>query len=522
MAIIRRQNQDLLNQDQGQPGQDTVVATSTQSAQTPQSQPGQGSPAGGQVQKGPSSSGRFANIQNFIKANKSGQIGQQVGQKVGAEADKAKGVLAQTAGDFSAQAGQARSAIESSRNQVAGAIQNLSNNQNQDSAIKNLSGALQAEYKGPVNLGNEAQLASQGQNLQAIGEAGKTEGGRFALLQKFFGRDRPTYSSGQTRLDNLLLGRQSDVLGKIAGQGRAFGGEVRAEQEKAQATARQAESLAADTRKLAADEGSKAFTTLETGLQAEAQKKATDEINRIRDQVARSGTLQQLGLSGDASLEQMESLGLVSVPESLKNIAKGQGTIAQVSGVNQQTAGTLGQLSGLLGLGKAYDAGAAGLDQGSTTSAFSSIPAQIQSFTQQAISNPEFYSDAQIQQSAQNVLDQGGAVRRNLGMSNKDFESWKQAASSVLSSGITSYNDFVAKMRDAHPRGATPLANNPGAVNQFIGIRDNKAKKFASDSIRRQFGLPVAQGADQAPAANQAPTPVVEGGGFGRTQMIPV
>lgn len=519
MAIIRRQNQDLLNQEQDQQGQDKVVSTSTQSSQTPQSQPGQGAPAGGQIQKGPSTSGRFTNIQNFIRANKSGQIGQQVSQKVGAEAEKARKAVSEAKEKFESQYGASSDAVKEANAAVPTAISNIKNSDTAEQGIQDLTAASNVAYQGPSGLGNEAQLASQAQNLQSIGQAGKSEGGRFALLQRFFGRDRPTYSTGQTRLDNLLLGRQSDVLGKIAGEARAFGGEVRSEQEAAAKQARESQALAKETQELAKTEGNKAFTDLETKIVEEAASKADKELSRIRDQVVSSGILTTLGLPAETSLAEMEKLGLVVVPQSLKDLSARKGGVSQVSGANQQLAGTLGKLSQLLSLGKAYDSGAVGLEQGDTTTTMSSIPQQFQSYTQQAISNPEFYGDPQIQQSLRAVLDTGGLNRSNRGLSQKEFEGWKNTVSSILTSGVGSWNEFLGKVKDA---GIPALGLSPGLIQQFISIRDNKAKKFASDSIRRQFGLPVAQGVDEAPTPTQAPTPVVEGGGFGRTQMIPV
>lgn len=72
---------------------------------------------------------------------------------------------------------------------------------------KAFSGLRDAEYKGPVTFGNAADLYKQatGNVNSAAGkaQASKTEGGRFALLDNYFGR--PQYTQGQKTLDNLLV-----------------------------------------------------------------------------------------------------------------------------------------------------------------------------------------------------------------------------------------------------------------------------------------------------------------------------
>lgn len=235
MATILQQNQGAQQEEK-----DKAIFSST--AQTSQVGAGQGQPASGQAaQKGPSSSGRFSNIQNFIRANQSGRIGEQVTEKVGSEKQKATQKLQETKDAFGGQIGSVAAGVAKSKEDVNKGIQDLTAGGTYaaqtpvaEQAISSIQGALSKQYEGPQQLGNEQILAGEAQNLGQIGQASKTEGGRAALLQRFFGRERPTYTSGQTRLDNLLLGRQNQALADVRQAGKVFGTQVSQEQQAAQ------------------------------------------------------------------------------------------------------------------------------------------------------------------------------------------------------------------------------------------------------------------------------------------------
>lgn len=222
MATILQQNQSGKQDEE----KDKAVITSGESSQVSQ---GQASNVNQPAARAPSSSGRFTNIQNFINANKSGQIGQQVTEKVGGEKQKATEKLAKTKQDFGGQISQVAQGVNKSKQDVNQAINNISAGGTYsaqapvaDAAIQNIQKALQLKYSGPQSLGNEQQLAGEAQNLTSLGKLSQDNSGRVALLQRFFGRERPTYSSGQTRLDNLLLGRQNQALSDIRQAGRGF------------------------------------------------------------------------------------------------------------------------------------------------------------------------------------------------------------------------------------------------------------------------------------------------------------
>lgn len=157
-------------------------------------------------QKSPQGSGRYANLQRYIQANKGFNTAEQITNPA---AQNAQSI---------------RQGIESQKQQVGQQAQNLSNRINtqgqqlqqqafQDpNAVLNNQDQLQefqklrtGGYGSDVGaLGaNANQYQQQVQNIQDQAQAAGTEAGRFGLLQQRFGT--PGYSRGQQRLDQLLL-----------------------------------------------------------------------------------------------------------------------------------------------------------------------------------------------------------------------------------------------------------------------------------------------------------------------------
>jgi hypothetical protein len=221
MATFLQNNQKdtAVDKDKEQP---SAFVTSSAAASTPGQSAG-GMPAQGAQAKpqAPSSSGQFANLQNFIRANKSGQIGQQVGEKIGAEKQKAAGALTKAELATSKAVGEAQGEISGLVGKIGQAKSTIEgdtpgtyapSSENFDTAVEDLGKGINYQYAGPSELANKQQLFGQTQNLQQIGQATKSEAGRMGLLRQFFGRQNPAYTTGQSRLDNLLLGRQADTL----------------------------------------------------------------------------------------------------------------------------------------------------------------------------------------------------------------------------------------------------------------------------------------------------------------------
>jgi len=151
----------------------------------------------------------FANLSEYLRVNKPQEFGSQVAGKIGEDVNQAQNTLANSESQFKERA-DANTVTDKNNliGQVGTAPEGI------DKAA--FTGLRDAEYKGPANFSDTQDLYNQttGQAGAAAGKANasKTEGGRFALLDNYFGK--PSYSQGQKSLDNLLI--QNDDNSKQA------------------------------------------------------------------------------------------------------------------------------------------------------------------------------------------------------------------------------------------------------------------------------------------------------------------
>ncbi len=221
-----------------------IGATTSQMNPNAEGQTVTGTGSGGQSQQ--RGSGRFTNIQKYLKANQDSNIGQQLGQKVEAEA---KPALA----NIGAARDQVQQKLASEQQRLGGADQLFNKVQNyqgktalsqqeyeanpqdlrpktpgmfqtqqfQPSSYEDYLAsvgpqvgdedisAFQKIYQGQADapvIDNMTDLQVDAQKVDQLAQSAGTEQGRFGLLNQFFGR--PTYSTGQQRLDQLLLQTQ--------------------------------------------------------------------------------------------------------------------------------------------------------------------------------------------------------------------------------------------------------------------------------------------------------------------------
>lgn len=175
----------------------------------------------------PGASGRFTNIQKYIQANDPNAFAQQLGGKVGEVKSKAESDLQNAQTGFNTQKTGVQDTIHSYQDKVNDTIKNLSPQANQatfDQGVADLTAAKGLKYTGPQSLGNDQALTGQAQDLQSVGQATGSSGGRQALLERFY--NTPQYSTGQKNLDNLLLGSQKNALSDIKRGASRFGGEL--------------------------------------------------------------------------------------------------------------------------------------------------------------------------------------------------------------------------------------------------------------------------------------------------------
>lgn len=251
-----------------------------------------------------SGSGRFTNLQSYIKANEG--AGQQLGSKIGAglekETKKATDVsqaqaigqqvqaekdrLSQQGNQFNTQLKDQSGAQNIAANQEQ--RQQFSNLMNQKNQISNLTEQANTAAAQQANALNQAQ--------QNVGQLG-TETGRFNLLQNTI--KNPTYSTGQQRLDQLFLqaGSPQDLVNKQRELSRQLGtGKTAAEQQYAGITGQlgQAQTEAQNVSNLL-----KGTLAGEESALTEAQRKEAEQLNS--QNILRNAALEtyfKSGLSG--------------------------------------------------------------------------------------------------------------------------------------------------------------------------------------------------------------------------------
>ena len=198
-------------------------------------------------EKRPQGSGRFTNLQKYLQANQG--AGQRIAGQVGTDVRKDVQEGQQQAQDYYSKLGQAVQQAQDVAQQGAGYTQ----------ALRDISGNIaSAQSPGQVGLQQFTQDPGfqQFQNIQAgrgidegllnlrrsqaeqsaqdyLSQAAQarqalgSEAGRFDLLrQTFGGADRPGYTTGQQRLDQLFLAQQG-----LGGLQRQLGEDVRSSQQ---------------------------------------------------------------------------------------------------------------------------------------------------------------------------------------------------------------------------------------------------------------------------------------------------
>lgn len=214
-------DQDLNNPNQQNQNQNGVQTNQSNSGQSQQQQGNaqiaqnySGGAGGGNGQQGsqpaPAANPNaqkgsgYTNIQRIVQANQGNKLGSTIGSNIQNAAQQTQGNINQAQQQFQQQAGANRADTNQNAQLVQQALANPTNitgNPNQVSQFQNL---LSGTYQGPKGLQNAAQLQAQAQDINQLGQATTSEGGKQGLLQRFVGA--PQYTAGQQTLDSLLLG----------------------------------------------------------------------------------------------------------------------------------------------------------------------------------------------------------------------------------------------------------------------------------------------------------------------------
>lgn len=347
---------------------------------------------GGVPNNAPKGSGRFVNLQKYLGANQgagqrlAGQIGENVGrqtQDVGKAVEDAQGVKGQIdsernriaqAGNFASQVAADPTKIAADQNQLAQFTQ------------------LRTGQTGLGDIQTQAQQkfgAAQSQlgNLQNLANMTGSEAGRFQLLSQALGR--PSYNTGQQRLDQLMLQAEGgNTLGQLqrstaeqalASQ-KAFdqaqsGVQESLGQTSEQAKAAQAQIMAAlggiDNPATQENEAAGAFGNLQSDLQARKQKfidQNTGQQMDISRALAKAGAKETINPDVAKMLGLQAGQNLYNVDfASLVNPSFNAGNVTEQNIANQGDLSRYEALAKLAGTDPSYlNAQQAGTAQGLT------------------------------------------------------------------------------------------------------------------------------------------------------------
>lgn len=211
---------------------------------------GGGAPQSNAAEQGTAKQGSgFVGLDKYMNANKGNDFGGQFTGKVQGSIDSAKDSLKQGAEGFTGASNQGAVKWNDVQDQAKGIVDSAGDNTSQDDVSK-FKGFTGAKYQGPESfLGSSYGTQAQGSVQKAAqqGNALQSEGGRFALLDQFYGR--PKYSMGEKSLDNLLVQNAPGV----GARSQAIGGQAKQLSGQAGQTEQSLNNLAASNRQATQD-----------------------------------------------------------------------------------------------------------------------------------------------------------------------------------------------------------------------------------------------------------------------------
>lgn len=156
----------------------------------------------------------FVNLDKYMSANQGNQFGNQFTGKVQGDVTAAKDTLDKSANDFTDASNQGTTRWNDVKDPLNSIVGGAGDNTSADDVSK-VKGWSNAQYQGPESFsGSQWGTQAQGATQKASQEAGalQTEGGRFALLDQFYGR--PKYSMGEKTLDNAIVSSTPGVAAR--------------------------------------------------------------------------------------------------------------------------------------------------------------------------------------------------------------------------------------------------------------------------------------------------------------------
>ncbi len=147
----------------------------------------------------------FVNLSKILGANQGSKLGSAVSGSVQGTTGQAKSALGSAQGQFAQQSQAGRLGTEQDVGKLKQTLQNPINASDAD--VKEFERFRTTGYTGPQGLQTADQLGQQAQRAQQVAGAVGSQAGRMGLLQQTVGKGN--YSSGKSKLDELILGRQA-------------------------------------------------------------------------------------------------------------------------------------------------------------------------------------------------------------------------------------------------------------------------------------------------------------------------
>jgi hypothetical protein len=270
--------------------------------------------------RAPTASGRFTNLQSYIKANQPAQFGKEVAGKIGGVAEKASGRLG-------SEEQKLRTAVETQKAGFVAEPQIQQSFQSLRDLTRKGDIATDAEeerriaetgvaqkYTGPMQYEGLTELQRRGRDLSALAEQTGSTSGQRSILQRFYGR--PDYTGGQQKLDTMLLsGEVGGDLARARQKAAIFDPRLQRSSEKSEAMAQEAKDFATAGRELSrqlAEEGRVGELQELDEIVKEVGKQYQSDIDKYKKDIAHNiaakqfdrGTLNQL-LGGDIQAQDL-------------------------------------------------------------------------------------------------------------------------------------------------------------------------------------------------------------------------
>jgi hypothetical protein len=280
-------------------------------------------------------SGRFANLQKFLGANKPTALTGAVQSKFGAEAEKTGKAVEAARGKLSSDL-QQQQALQQKAQGFASTLEKA------DASTEDISKLAGDEFGqfleqksdlGNINIQDAEKLKLKQANLEGLAKQAQTEKGRFGLLQGLL--KRPSYTTGQSKFDQLLLqrGGSGDALQQLQ-TGLAAGAKASG----AGLSSLEGQ-LSEGLKTYGGDTGKQLAERLKTGLSSQAGALDTtleEQLTGIKSQESAArdkAALLQKALSGAEQIASLYSDKYKDDPRAALSLATGR---TQLSGENLQ------------------------------------------------------------------------------------------------------------------------------------------------------------------------------------------